>query len=106
LNEPSNAPHGGAEKRCFRITHPYHPLFERVFELVTCRQNWGEDRLWFYDREGHLASVPTIWTDVAAVDPVVVVGAGQSLFRVADLLDLVQRIRSLEADQAVNKKMS
>jgi hypothetical protein len=106
LNEPSNAPHGDAEKRCFRITHPYHPLFDRVLELVTCRQNWGEDRLWFYDREGHLASVPASWTDIAAVDPVVVVGAGRSLFRVTDLLHLVQRIRSLETDQAVNEKMS
>ena len=77
-----------------------------MFELVTCLQNWGEDRLWFYGREGHLTSVPTSWTDAAAVDPVVVVSAGQSLFRVADLLDLVQRIRSLEADQAVNGKMS
>jgi len=81
-------------------------LFERVFELVTCRQNWGEDRVWFYNREGRLASIPTSWTDIAVLDPFVVVAAGRSLFRVTDLLELVQRTGSLEADQYVKEKMS
>jgi hypothetical protein len=81
-------------------------LFERAFEVVTCRQNWGEDRVWFYDREGRLASIPTTWTDVSALDPFVVVAAGRSLFRVTDLLELVQEIRPLEADLHVKEKMS
>jgi hypothetical protein len=105
-HECSNAPHRDAQNRCFRVIHPYHPLFERVFELVTCRQNWGEDRVWFYDREGHLTSIPTSWTDVAVLDPLVVVAAGRSMFRVTDLLELARRIRSLEADQYVKEKMS
>ena len=46
-----------------------------MFELVTRRQNWGEDRVWFHDQEGHLASIPTSWTDVAVLDPFVVVAA-------------------------------
>ena len=74
--------------------------------MVTCRQNWGEDRVWFYDREGRLASIPTTWTDIAALDPFVVVAAGRSLFRVTDLLELEQQILPLEADLHVKEKMS
>jgi hypothetical protein len=84
-------------------------LFQQEFELLTCRQNWGEDRVWFHDREGLLRSVPTNWTDAAGIDPYVVVAAGRALFRIPDLLELVQRIQALEAEQAaspVKVKMS
>jgi len=43
-------------------------LFQQEFELVTCRQNWGEDRVWFHDRDGLLRSIPTNWTDAAGID--------------------------------------
>ena len=76
-----------------------------MFELVTRRQNWGEDRVWFHDREGHLASIPTSWTDVAVLDPFVVVAAGRSMFRVTDLLELARRMRSRKGDQHVKEKM-
>jgi hypothetical protein len=84
-------------------------LFQQEFELITCRQNWGEDRVWFHDGNGRLRSVPTNWTDAAGRDPFVVVAAGRSLFRITDLLELVQRIRALElerAGSAVKGKMS
>jgi hypothetical protein len=97
--EFSNAPHGDRQEAHFRITHPFHPLFDGTFKVVSCRQNWGEDRVWFYDREHRLASIPTSWTDIAAPDRFVVVADGRSLFRVTDLLELVQRIRSLEASR-------
>src|SRR5438270_6886626 len=29
----STAPHGDVEIRRFRVTHPYHPLFQQAFEL-------------------------------------------------------------------------
>jgi hypothetical protein len=98
----ANAPHGDTENRSFRVIHPYHPLFQQEFELVTCRQNWGEDRVWFHDRDGLLRSVPTNWTDAAGIDPYVVVAAGRSLSRIPDLLEQVQRIQALEAEQAVS----
>ena len=84
-------------------------MFQQEFELVTCRQNWGEDRVWFHDGNGRLHSVPTNWTDAAGIDPFVVVAAGRSLFRITDLLELVERIRTLEpeeADSTVKAKMS
>jgi len=89
LHEFTNAPHRDVEKRSFRITHPFHPWFQEEFELLACRQNWGEDRVWFQDRSGHLHSVPANWTDAAALDAFVMVAAGRSLFRVTDLLELV-----------------
>jgi hypothetical protein len=49
-SEYANAPHGDIANRSFRVIHPYHPLFQQEFELVSCRQNWGEDRVWFHDR--------------------------------------------------------
>lgn len=40
-------------------------------------------------------SVPATWTDIVAEDPVVRLGAGRSLFRVADLLELTELIERL-----------
>ena len=76
-HERSTAPHGDVEIRRFRVTHPYHPLFQQEFELVSYRQDWGEDRVWFQDKLGRLHSLPTSWTD-----------AGESMAKVA-----VARIR-------------
>jgi hypothetical protein len=91
-HECSTAPRGEVEIRRFRVTHPYHPLFQQEFELVSYRQNWGEDRVWFQDKVGRLHSLPTSWTDVGAVDPFVAIAAGRSLFRVADLIELARQI--------------
>jgi Family of unknown function (DUF5372) len=98
-HEPSSTPHGNFEGRRFRITHPYHPLFQQEFEAVSYRQNWGEDRVWFHAKNGRLHSVPTAWTSSAPVDPFVVVAAGRSLFRVVDLLELSQRIQAVRLEK-------
>jgi hypothetical protein len=79
------------------VTHPFHPLFGRRFEFVARRRNWGEDRVYYHDEQGELGSLPTGWTDAADADPFVVMAAGRSLFRIADLLelaDLVEQVRS------------
>jgi hypothetical protein len=70
------------------VTHPFHPLYGREFELVTYRQNWGEDRVYFHDDEGRLRALSASWTSLAADDPFVAVSGGRSAFRVADLLEL------------------
>ena len=88
--ERSNAPHSNTERRRFRVTHPYHPLYQQELELVSYRQNWGEDRVWFQGSEGRLHSLPRSWTDAGGVDPFVAVAAGRSQFRVADLLELAK----------------
>jgi hypothetical protein len=84
-------------------------LFQQEFELISYRNNWGEDRVWFQDSNGRLHSLPTGWTDAAAIDPFIAVAAGRSLFRVADLLELTKWIDSPGSEQerrAVKEKMS
>ena len=71
-----------------RVRHPFHPLFGQEIDFVERRHNWGEDRVFYRDRQGHLASVPARWTSVEAEDPFVVMAAGRSRFRVVDLIEL------------------
>jgi hypothetical protein len=52
---------------------------------VDYRQNWGEDRVYFYNEGGQLTSLPARWTSVVGEDPFVVIGGGRSHFRVEDL---------------------
>jgi Family of unknown function (DUF5372) len=94
--QPSNAPHCSGEKRTFRVTHPYHPLFGQQFELIASRRNWGEDRVWFRDRESRVHTLPTSWTDVGEVERFVAVAAGRSLFSVAELIELARQIEGLK----------
>lgn len=75
-----------------RVTHRFHPLFGREYEFVVHRQNWGEDRVHLHDEHGVLFSLPAAWTDVAPVDPFVVLAAGRCAFTTADLLALAELI--------------
>jgi hypothetical protein len=89
----SNAPHAEAERRRFRVTHPFHPLFGREYELLQYRHFWSEDRVVYVDGTGPARSLPARWTSAVADDPAVVVAAGRSHFRVADLMELVKLVR-------------
>jgi hypothetical protein len=64
--------------------------------VVTYRHNWGEDRVYYHDEAGDLVSVPAAWTSACAPDPVVVISAGRSVFRVEDLLELASLIEAIE----------
>jgi Family of unknown function (DUF5372) len=78
------------------VTHPFHPWCGREFVFVAVRQTWGEDRVFFFDGDAVLRSLPTGWTDVAVPDVFVAVAAGRSPFRVEDLValaELVARVR-------------
>jgi Family of unknown function (DUF5372) len=80
-----------------RITHPFHPRYGQEIDFVVHRHNWGEDRVYFRERDGHLASLPARWTSVVSDDPFVVVAAGRSHFRVEDLIDLAALVRRLQS---------
>ena len=84
------------QSRRFRVTHPYHPLFSREFELAVHAHNWREDRLWFQVASGRLRSIPANWTSIVAEDPFVEVAAGRASFRLEELLELVRLIRELK----------
>ena len=65
---------------------------------MTYRHNWGEQRVYFHDAEGRLVGLPAAWTDVFSPDPITVISAGRSAFRVADLLELTRLIARLRQD--------
>jgi hypothetical protein len=80
-----------------RITHPFHPWVDQEFDTIECRHGWRENRVYLRDRNGHVASLPIAWTNLAAPDPFLIVSAGKARFRPRDLLelvDLIQRIRN------------
>jgi hypothetical protein len=78
-----------------RITHPFHPLDGQEIDFVVRRVQWGEERVFYRDRQGRVVSLPACWTSLAPEDPVVTAGAGRSPFRVQDLIDLAILIRGL-----------
>jgi hypothetical protein len=58
------------------------------FVLMTRRQNWGEDRVMFYDAEGQLHSMLASWTDVSEQALFAQASVDRSWFRTDDLLRL------------------
>ncbi len=78
------------------MTHPFHPC-GREFVFIVARQNWGEDRVLFFDEEGVRRSLPRAWTDIADADPFVGLAAGRSPFRVEDLVALVDVMAGLRS---------
>jgi Family of unknown function (DUF5372) len=56
--------------------------------LATRQQNWGEDRVMFFDTQGRLRSMLTSWTSLAGDDAFSRAAAGRSWFRIDDLLQL------------------
>jgi hypothetical protein len=78
------------------VTHPFHPLCGRDFDLVTYRHNWGEDRVYFHDDQGRLRSLSADWTSLGSEDPFVVVSASRATFRPVDLLELTALLDALQ----------
>jgi len=93
----SNAPREGSARQVFRVTHPFHPLFGREFELIEYRQNWGEDRAYFRDAEGGLQSILASCTDAGGTDAFVEISAGRCFFRYEDLVRLADLLKEKEA---------
>jgi len=86
------------------VTHPFHPLFGREFELVTQKQAWGEDRVYFRDKKKRLHHVPLGWTSMAALDSFRAAAGGRCRFRTEDLLRLAELIDGLTAGERRGRK--
>jgi hypothetical protein len=67
------------------------------FELLTVKKPWGEDRVYFFDKKKRLRHLPTSWTDAAEPNAFVTIAAGRSAFRLDDLIELSELIRTLRA---------
>ena len=85
--------------RKVRILHPFHPLFGQERDLITYRQNWGEDRVYFRDAAGQLRSVPAHWTDLFPPDPFLALAAGRACFRPRELQQLAELLAGLGSVQ-------
>jgi len=83
------------------VTHPFHPLQGREFEMLEYRQAWGENRVYFLDASGQMQRLPASWTDVVGEDPFVTVAAGRSPLRLEDLLQLVDLLDRLRGSEEV-----
>ena len=81
------------------MTHSFHPLSGREFELVTCKQAWGEDRVYFKDARGRLRHMPVGWTSIAKPAAFQVTAAGRCRFRTDDLLRLVDLVEALRSSR-------
>jgi hypothetical protein len=97
----STAPLQDPKNKTFKIIHPFHPSKNNEFEIYSIKKNpCGEKRVYFYNLEGRISSVPLNWTDVALPDPFVHVSAGRSLFRIEDLLRLVYLVDEIKKGKA------
>lgn len=67
----------------------------REFILTTYRQNWQENRVYFYNDQGDLDSILAQWTSVFPEDPLVCLSSDKSLFRAPDLLELADFIQGV-----------
>ena len=80
-------------KRCFTVTHPFHPLYQRQFELLSYRTSWGgREFIDFRHENGESGAIPLAWTDADRPDPFLTVAQGRAVFRVVELLQLVELI--------------
>jgi len=86
------------EPQKFRITHPFHPLSGREFELLWCKDHPAARRVCFLDKKGRRCEIPLSWTDLAPEDPFLALSSGRNWFRVADLLELACLIEGLRHD--------
>ncbi|HLZ21537.1 MAG TPA: DUF5372 family protein [Ktedonobacterales bacterium] len=88
---------GSHDPQRFRVTHPFHPLSGRDFELVGFAHTWGEHRVFFREPgQTRVRALPATWTDVVGADPFVVLSAGRSYFRPDDLVQLALLLSELD----------
>jgi hypothetical protein len=65
--------------------------------LTRRRNDWGEDRVAYFDTHGKLRSIRASWTSLAEPDLFAQVSAGRSWFRIDDLLRLAAEVAELKA---------
>ena len=97
-------PNRRVQKRNFTVTHPFHPLYKRKFILIDHRNNWGENRVFFYDATGELKSLPAQWTSVIPPDPFIILSKGVSYFNIKNLIEIVNLIEGVKASKHTKNK--
>jgi len=88
----STAPDGNDQVQYCTITHPFHPLCGQKIQIVSLKQGWGEDRVFYRQKDGRLTSIPACWTSINEPHPFNVISKGRSVFRFQELLELTRLI--------------
>ena len=86
-------------KRQFKITHPFHPLYQQEFTLLHYRRSWGRTYIDYVDAQDKVGAVPLEWTDAAPPDPFVAISATRAVFRIQELLRLKQWVDSMKCEE-------
>ena len=77
------------------MTHPFHPLFNQELAWVGECKAWGERRVYYHDVAGQVRALPVDGTDLSSEEPVRNGTEGRSVFRAAELLELVRLVERL-----------
>ena len=94
-NDPRTAPVPAEGVGRFVVTHPFHPLHGREFELLARCHIWNRQVVYYRDDDGRPRSLPVGWTSLAPADPFQVVAEGRACLRQADLEQLAEVIQVL-----------
>jgi len=78
------------------VTHPFHPLFGRKFDLIDYTIGWGDGRVFFHNDENLLKSLPARWTSIAPLDPYVELAMGRCFLRLPELLELANLLKDIK----------
>jgi hypothetical protein len=100
LNGLTIAPQIPGASRRFRITHPFHPLSGKQFDLVEHRSIFAQSYLYFHDDCGHLREIPASWTDFVKEDALVEMADGRSPLHAGCLLELAELVQHLAGEGA------
>jgi hypothetical protein len=98
LNTIVTAPGRNDQGQYCTITHPFHPLCGRKILIVSHKQNWGEDRVFYHQEDGRLTSIPACWTSIYNPHPFNVISQGRSVFRFRELLELSRLIEDFMSE--------
>ena len=85
------------------MTHPFHPLYGREFELIESTVTLGVEHAHYTSDDGTLRTILKGWTSAGAEDPFVRVAAGRSAFRVLDLLVLAALLDALGGNDCAGR---
>ena len=92
------------EKQRIRVTHPFHPLRGREFELIEIVPIAGIRLVHYAADDGTMRTIRQAFTSARAVDPFARVAAGRSAFRVLDLLALAALLDGLDGDGGTERE--
>jgi hypothetical protein len=96
MREHQTAPSVHIPKARIKITHPFHPRYGEEYDLLCFYRSWGRDYVECSDEKGKFITIPTEYTASCEIDPFVTISQGRSIFRVSDLLRLVEFLSTMK----------